>query len=72
MATAAEIRAEMARQKISAATLSVSAGITPATLSRKLNGLSGFSLDELLRVANSLGISAADLIERATTAAGAA
>lgn len=68
---AGEIRAVMARQKITAAALSGKVDIAPATISRKLNAKSGFTVDELLDVADALGVDAADLLAT-PTAEGAA
>ena len=70
--TAAEIRAEMARKKITAASLSARTGMPAATLSRKLNGHVGFTLDELLKVTGAIDISAADILRSATAETGAA
>ncbi|GAA3510363.1 hypothetical protein GCM10022234_00810 [Aeromicrobium panaciterrae] len=69
---AAEVRAAMGRHNITAKAISVATGIPPATLSRKINGLVGFTLEELFKVTQALNISAADLIREATAAASAA
>lgn len=61
-AVAGEVRAHMARKRITAATLSESTDIPPATLSRKLNALSSFTVDELLRVARALDVDPAALL----------
>lgn len=66
---AGEIRAVMARKRITAAALSVEVGIPPATLSRKLSGKSSLTVDELLRLAEALGSDAADLLHVAQEAA---
>lgn len=52
---AGEIRAVMARRRVTAAALSASVGIPPATLSRKLSGKSGITVDELLDISEALG-----------------
>ena len=61
-AIAGEVRAEMARQQKRAKDLAAAIDMAPASLSRKLNGASGFTVDELLRVANALGVSASRLL----------
>lgn len=47
--------AEMARSKITRAHLAEKLGITPTTLSLKLNGKSGLSLKECVRIKQVLG-----------------
>ena len=59
---AGEVRAEMARQRKQAKELAVDIDMTPASLSRKLNGAYGFTVDELLRIAHALGIPASRLL----------
>lgn len=51
-----EIRAEMARQRISQLELALRAGISQAYLSRRLNGFVSFSTDDLELIAKTLGI----------------
>ena len=65
----AEVRAEMARQGISAAKVATATNINPATLSRRLNGTSDFTVGEVSRVAQFLGVTLADLLRRAETIA---
>ena len=64
---ASEIRAEMARRNISQSTLAAELGKDQAWLSRRLARRSGISmsLDDLERIASSLGLDAGQLIERA-------
>ena len=66
---AAEVRAEMARQDITRATLAVATDIPPYTLSRRLSGTGDLTVTELMRIAGALGVPAADLIERACSTA---
>lgn len=64
-AIAAEVRAEIARQGLTAATVASRSDMTTTTMSRKLAGRVDFTLTELCRVAESLGIKASDLVARA-------
>ena len=64
---AAEIRAEMARQRITAKELSSATGIATATLSRKLHAVTGLSLDDLFRIAEALDIPASRLVSGPAT-----
>lgn len=61
---AAEIRAEMARQKVSVNTLSEAVGIPLSTLRRSVNGTRSFTLDELHAVGEALGLRLSVLISR--------
>lgn len=61
-AIAGEVRAELARQRKHAKDLAADIDMAAASLSRKLNGASGFTVDELLRVANALGVSPSHLL----------
>ena len=60
-----EIRAEMARQRVSVQAIAETLGVFRHTARRKLNGESPITIDELGRVAARLNVSAADLITRA-------
>lgn len=60
-AVASEVRAEMARQKITATDLASKIGMVRATLSDRINGHIAFSAGELVSVAGALGITASDL-----------
>lgn len=66
---AGEVRAVMARNRVTAAALSVEIGIPPATLSRKLSGKSGLTVDELLDISDALSVDAAVLLHAAREAA---
>jgi len=61
---AAEIRAELARQQMSQATLSAATGITPSTLRARLQGVQPFWMDELDQIANVIGVPLSELITR--------
>ena len=62
---AREIRAECARQGIRLADLAGRVGLTPAAMSRRLNGHTDFTVREVLKVSTELGIDAADLMRAA-------
>ena len=61
-AVAAEVRASLARKGETAAWLSESAGISKTALSRKLRGDVSFTAEELLSVADALGIDDVDTL----------
>lgn len=61
----AEIRAEMARQKITVADLARSLGVTRQSASRKLNASHPINNEDLSGVAAALGVPAWELIRRA-------
>jgi len=65
---AAELRAELARQKRSGRELSVVLGISEHTTGRRLNGETPFNMVELAAACMWLGISLTDLIRRAEAA----
>ncbi|WOF23798.1 helix-turn-helix domain-containing protein [Microbacterium betulae] len=67
-----EIRAEMARQRRSAADLAEYLGITAHTVGRRLNGAVPFNVIELASVSVWLGVPIFELIARATSKAVAA
>lgn len=69
---AGEVRAVMARNRVTAAALSAEVGIPPATLSRKLTGKSGLTVDELLDISDALAVDAAVLLHAAQEAAAVA
>ena len=52
-----EIRAEMARQRLTVTALADAAGMSKSTLSRKLNGHGTLTLTEFGRVCEALGVS---------------
>lgn len=66
---AREIRAEMGRQKVTAASLARSTDITAATLSRRFSAPEDFTLGEFERIATALGLTMADLVARAQAVA---
>ena len=61
-----EIRAEMARKRLTATDLAAALGITPHTVGRRLNGDSPFNVIELVKAAQFVGISLIELVRRAT------
>lgn len=65
---AAELRAELARQKRSGRELSVVLGISEHTGGRRLNGETPFNMVELAAACGWLGISLSGLIRRAEDA----
>lgn len=62
---AAEVRAEMARQQVNNPRLADATGIPRVTLWRRLRADSDFTVDELMSVAEFLGLSVQELIDRA-------
>ena len=66
---AGEVRAEMARQGVTAATMAQATDISRASLSRKLNGRNEFTVAEMFRVAEFLGMTLSDLLRRAESVA---
>ena len=60
-----EVRAEMARQGIPQQDLASLSGIPQSTLSKRLRGHSGITLDELLAICDALHVSLAALAARA-------
>lgn len=68
-AIAGEVRAAVARAGVSARSLAIEVEMSPASLSRKLRGDVSFSVEELIAIANHLGISITALIPRTVSAA---
>jgi hypothetical protein len=68
---AAEVRAEMARQKYGPTRLASEACISRPRLHRRLSGAVPFNTDELVIIARVLGVTASDLIARAEARAAA-
>lgn len=66
---AAEIRAELARQRVSQAALILATGITKNTLRRRLNGVKPFYVHELEAICSFLNVPLSELLERTRTAA---
>lgn len=62
---AEEIRAEMARQKISVNALAECIGMPISTLRRSINGSRPFGVDEVFKVTQALNVSATSIIQRA-------
>lgn len=56
------IRAEVARRKLSQVKLAEQVGIRQQALSRRLNGTTPFRIDELVRIAAVLDIPLAELV----------
>ncbi|MDV7192647.1 MULTISPECIES: helix-turn-helix domain-containing protein [Mycolicibacterium] len=59
---AAEVRAGMARKRLTQVVLAERAGMATSTLSRRLTGESDFTVGELYRIADVLGVPAAALL----------
>lgn len=64
-ALAGEIRADLARLNETQTALCHATTMAKATASRRLSGESPFGLDELMKVADFLGVSVSDLLKRA-------
>lgn len=62
---AEEIRAEMARQKITVNALSEESGIPISTLRRSVNGQRPFTIQELFVITRLLGTTVVEIIQRA-------
>lgn len=71
VALAAEIRAEMARQRVSVAQLSGETGIALSSLYRRLNGVKPLLVEELDAISASLGVPVWELANRAKKAGAA-
>lgn len=61
-AVAAEVRASLAREGRTAASLAYEAGISRGALSRKLNAEVSFTVEELLTVADALNVTPGSLL----------
>jgi transcriptional regulator with XRE-family HTH domain len=68
-AIAAEVRAEMARQNKSLRDLATAVGLSHQSLAVRVRGDMAFRADELVLLANTLGVNAEQLIRLATAAA---
>lgn len=53
---AAEVRAELGRQQLSATELAARLGVTPMWLSRRLRGLTALTIDDTVRIAEALDV----------------
>lgn len=60
-----EIRAEMARQKLTLANVTQATDISRTSLSRKLNGSYEFTIKELFQISTFLGVPFSELLRRA-------
>lgn len=69
---AANVRAEMARRKISQRALAEKAGISQPQIYRRLRGELAFDVDELGAIANALGIDVRALLPEPAEAPAAA
>ena len=56
------IRAEVARRRLSQVSLAEQVGIRQQALSRRLNGTTPFRIDELARIAQALNMPLAELV----------
>lgn len=68
MAVAAEVRAEMARQRVSQQPIADALGMSRQALSRRLVGEIPFDVSELEQIANFLGVSVGRFWPAAVTA----
>lgn len=66
---AAEIRAELARQRVTQLALIAATGITKNTLRRRLDGIKPFYLHELEAICSFLNVPLSELLERTKDAA---
>jgi DNA-binding Xre family transcriptional regulator len=66
---AAEIRAELARQRVTQAALITATGITKNTLRRRLDGIKPFYVHELEAICSFLNLPLSELLERSKAAA---
>ena len=64
---ASAVRAEMARKRITQGGLAAALGVSPAAVSRRLNGVVEFSVSELETVAHLVGLTAEALLATART-----
>lgn len=65
---AAELRAHLARRRISNRRLARMLGTTPAWIDRRVNGTTAVSTDDLELIAQALGMTPMDLIQGVTAA----
>jgi len=68
-AIASEVRAALGRDGRTASQLATDAGLSKATLSRKLRGLAPISVDELIEIAYRLNVEPVSLIPTSALAA---
>lgn len=62
---AAEIRAEMARQGVTAGTVAQATDMSRSTLHRKLTDRTAFTVTEAARVCTALGVPLSEMVRRA-------
>lgn len=60
---AAEVRAELGRQERSGTWLASELGVSEVWVSRRLRGITKFTVDDLVRVADVLDVPASDLLK---------
>ena len=65
---AAEVRAELARQKVSQEALCARIGMSQSTLSRRITGEYPFDTTELAKIAEALGVSVAQFLPNGVAA----
>ena len=65
---AAEVRAEMARQRVTPSQLAEATGISRATLGRRLSGQLAFTVDELALISTHLQVAPSRFIAAAVVA----
>lgn len=58
---AGEVRAAMARNRVTTADLADKIGVSPATLHRRMSGATPFTVDELGAISQALGLAFASL-----------
>lgn len=66
---AAEVRAQMARKRVTQTDLAAALGVSQMTISRRLNGRAPFDVEELAAVALALDVPLATLVTEPTAAA---
>lgn len=71
-AVAAEVRAQLGRKNMSKAELAKRTGLSPQSISRKLDGERAISVEELVLIAKALEVSASALLPAYTKQATAA
>lgn len=67
--TAGAVRAELARRKIAGQRLGAAIGWSAGTTSRRLNGQTPITVEELTRIADFIGVPTAALLPERETAA---
>lgn len=62
---AAEVRATLGRSQMTAAELARETGLSKAAVSRKLGGLTSFTVEEIIKVSKATGVSIDSLVSPA-------